>query len=36
MNDPTIDNPHDEAEELLPWYVTGRLDQPIASASRGI
>lgn len=27
MNDPTIDTPHDEAEELLPWYVTGRLDQ---------
>jgi anti-sigma factor RsiW len=22
----TSDNPHDEAEELLPWYVTGRLD----------
>ena len=25
MND-TSTNPHDEAEELLPWYVTGRLD----------
>jgi len=25
MNDPSI-NPHDEAEELLPWYVTGKLD----------
>jgi anti-sigma factor RsiW len=25
MNDTTT-NPHDEAEELLPWYVTGRLD----------
>jgi anti-sigma factor RsiW len=25
MNDDTI-SPHDEAEELLPWYVTGRLD----------
>jgi len=22
----TSNNPHDEAEELLPWYVTGRLD----------
>jgi anti-sigma factor RsiW len=29
MTDRTLDdrNPHDEAEELLPWYVTGRLDQ---------
>jgi anti-sigma factor RsiW len=27
MTEPTFDNPHDEAEELLPWYVTGRLDQ---------
>jgi anti-sigma factor RsiW len=26
MTEPTLDNPHDEAEELLPWYVTGRLD----------
>lgn len=26
MIEPTFDNPHDEAEELLPWYVTGRLD----------
>jgi len=26
MTDPTLDNPHDEAEALLPWYVTGRLD----------
>src|SRR4051812_15614342 len=25
MNE-TSNNPHDEAEELLPWYVTGRLD----------
>jgi anti-sigma factor RsiW len=25
MNDPSA-NPHDEAEELLPWYVTGKLD----------
>ena len=25
MNE-TSTNPHDEAEELLPWYVTGRLD----------
>ena len=23
----TLENPHDEAEELLPWYVTGRLDE---------
>jgi anti-sigma factor RsiW len=22
----TSNNPHDEAEQLLPWYVTGRLD----------
>ena len=27
MKEPILDNPHDEAEELLPWYVTGRLDQ---------
>jgi len=26
MTEPTLDNPHDEAEELLPWYVTGRLE----------
>ena len=27
MPDPTIpEQPHDEAEELLPWYVTGQLD----------
>src|SRR4051794_19920881 len=28
MNDPILEdgNPHDEAEELLPWYATGRLD----------
>jgi len=28
MSDPVVDDgaPHDEAEELLPWYVTGRLD----------
>jgi anti-sigma factor RsiW len=26
MTEPTLDGPHDEAEELLPWYVTGRLD----------
>jgi len=25
MNDPSA-TPHDEAEALLPWYVTGRLD----------
>lgn len=25
MTEPSLD-PHDEAEELLPWYVTGRLD----------
>lgn len=25
MTDASLD-PHDEAEELLPWYVTGRLD----------
>src|SRR3954447_15160829 len=25
MND-TFNDPHDETEELLPWYVTGRLD----------
>jgi anti-sigma factor RsiW len=25
MNE-TSNDPHDEAEELLPWYVTGRLD----------
>ena len=25
MTDSSLD-PHDEAEELLPWYVTGRLD----------
>ena len=27
MTDPTrIEAPHDEAEELLPWYATGQLD----------
>jgi len=26
MSQPILDSPHDEAEELLPWYVTGRLD----------
>ena len=26
MTEPTARHPHDEAEELLPWYVTGRLD----------
>jgi anti-sigma factor RsiW len=26
MTAPAIPEPHEEAEELLPWYVTGRLD----------
>jgi hypothetical protein len=29
MNDPSLTErpPHDEAEELLPWYATGQLDE---------
>ncbi len=30
----TPNNLHDEAEELLPWYVTGRLDAADARARR--
>ena len=26
MSGPILETPHDEAEELLSWYVTGRLD----------
>ena len=26
MTNPITPDPHEEAEELLPWYVTGRLD----------
>jgi len=26
-SDPNLTEPHDEAEELLPWYVTGQLDE---------
>ena len=34
MTEPTLETPHDEAEELLPWYVTAASTRRIASASR--